>query len=691
MASLMDVVLTSLPFTALDAALHAENPNAPRPALRHALGSELSGRLQFLPVGTPLKLAAPRPTGGDLDPAGWERARAHNENLEIWGFEHVGLPHQLTNVTCRVWGESYDKYLVLDALRFGHETLPSGGASTYSPVIKAVDTSGAKIDLPLTNAFVKQTWLVTDVTLPAGNARWPLKTQIDKALVQVLVYEFVGGSTAPQPLTGTDAEKAAFEEVDAACKSMTGPSVPDAAPAKLFSDSTFFPDHLIGGVSAATGERAAAEATRNRIVVILSWTFCKSSDDFAPGKPIPMGRVYPNAVIVSNASYRSFEVSIQFDRPDTTTNLDNPTQCCKSAASEMHSEMNGVLIAEANQDDVWTTGPVPVWSNIFSYYLTDPTSRVTPPKTPPVNLTMQRLRMVRNDRHIRRSVNGLIVRELEGMAPRNDLLKLPRQGEFDNLHSAPPMKCPQVQFAGSHDEALSEWALSPIAQSPDVATSLEHIWMAPFCAHDCFHLHWRWADYFGSEAIQFKGWSGAASASRAGALPYTVNGAPMVQPQQSVDMWYRTASKFTYHAFIGNHAGNPDYKGAMVPAALVDLPPGDIQYVCHHGAAYGLNAEYWWARLATALTGLQVEAPIREGIESTTVLVAVAPTIALKAFPSRAYFFGAKGVTEPVLASLSWAMMYWRLRYTATWNFSKRRFDLEERVLHLNLAGARAL
>ena len=68
---------------------------------------------------------------------------------------------------------------------------------------------------------------------------------------------------------------------------------------------------------------------------------------------------------------------------------------------------------------------------------------------------------------------------------------------------------------GVRDQILAEGAPSPIAQSPDLAKTFEHIWMAPFCAHDCFHLHWRWADYFGDEAIQFKGWSGSASATRA--------------------------------------------------------------------------------------------------------------------------------------------------------------------------------
>lgn len=688
----MDVVLTSLPFTALEAALRTENPGGPQPALRNALGSELAGRLQFVPLGTAGTLAAKRPPAKGYVDEAWEQLRTLNGDLEIWGFDQVGQPHEISNVTCRVWGESYDKYLVLEALRFGHETLPSGGSSTYSRVIKAVDTSGVKIDLPLENDFVKQTWLVTDVTLPAGNPRWPLKTAVDKALVQVLVYEFVAGSSVPAPLVGTDAEKASFAEVDAACKSMSSSVIPADAPAKLFSDSTFFPDHLIGGVSAATGETAAAEATRNRIVVILSWTFCKSSDDFAPGSPIPMGRVYPNAVIVSNASYRSFEVSIQFDRPDATTNLDNPKQCCKSAASEMHREMNGVLIAEANEADLFVTAPpLPVWSNIFSYYLTDPTSRILQSTNPTINVTMQRLRMVRNDRNRTRSNNALVVREVEGMAPKSDLMKRPRQGEFDNLHSAPPMKCPQVKFAASDRELVNEWALSPIAQSPDVATSLEHVWMAPFCAHDCFHVHWRWADYFGKEAVQFKGWSGGSSASRAGALPYAVDGAPMVQAQQSVDVWYRTASKFTYHAFIGNHAGNPDYKGATVPAALVDLPPGDIQYVCHHGAAYGLNAEYWWARLATTLTSFEVEVPVKESIESIAPLQPLALGVAAMVFPSRVYFFGANRATEPVVASMSWALMYWRLRYTATWDSNARLFKLRERITHLSLPGARAL
>ena len=69
----------------------------------------------------------------------------------------------------------------------------------------------------------------------------------------------------------------------------------------------------------------------------------------------------------------------------------------------------------------------------------------------------------------------------------------------------------------------------------------------------------------------------------------------------------------------------------------------------------------------------------------------IAYALAPKLFPSRVYFLGAKGVTEPVSGAMSWAMMYWRLRYTATWDSKTRTFKPHERVTHVNLLGARAV
>ncbi|MFO0618220.1 MAG: hypothetical protein U0414_36845 [Polyangiaceae bacterium] len=673
MASLMDVVMKSLPFAALDGALAASQPAGPGPALRRAAGSDLAGRLEFVPVGQSVSLSALRPPAQTYLEIAFEQAYEHAQHQEIWGFDHGPNPAEVTNVTCRVWGEGYDKFRVLEALRFGHEAFPSNGAAgAFEPVIKAVDTRGVAFDLPLSADFVRATWLVTDVTLPAGHPTWQLKTGVDKALVQVLVYELVGGSTTPTPLRGADAvEQAAFDEAAAAYAKVASGVTPDDVPAKLFADQTFFPDGLLerAGVGAATGEKAATSTVRNRIVVILSWTFCRAALDFAPGAAIPMGRVHPHAIVVSNASYRSFAASLQFDRPAATTNLDHPKECCKSGGKEMHAYMSSVLVTETNAGDAWMERPpLPIWSNLFSYYVCDPTRSKT------ANVLLQRMRMVRNDRPRTRSNNGFVVRTL-GPLSTDVTTKLPRQGEFDNIHSAPPMQAPQVVYIGPsiEGEAMGFHGLEPVAKYPVIADSLKVINMAPFCAHDCFHLHWRWTDSFAklgpAAGPQYSGWSGEASATRAGDAPYAVPGAPLVQPQQSVDLWYRSDHEFTYHAFMGNHVGSADYPGATVPAAMVDIPPGDVQYVCHHGAAYGLTADFWWGQLATTGAGMPGEAPGNRA----------------------ALFYGSAGHVAPVLASASWALLYWRLRYVAQYDYTSGGYQLYERTTAVNLPGARDL
>ena len=60
------------------------------------------------------------------------------------------------------------------------------------------------------------------------------------------------------------------------------------------------------------------------------------------------------------------------------------------------------------------------------------------------------------------------------------MLKLPRQGAFDNVHIAPQMEV-----------SLSVPVLGGL---PSTAVS-----MAPICAHDCFHMHWRWSQHYTEE------------------------------------------------------------------------------------------------------------------------------------------------------------------------------------------------
>jgi hypothetical protein len=95
--------------------------------------------------------------------------------------------------------------------------------------------------------------------------------------------------------------------------------------------------------------------------------------------------------------------------------------------------------------------------------------------------------------------------------------KKDRQGDYDNTHMHARMS------------------------APDGCGNLQiH---APFCAHSCVHLHWRWAGVSadtapGDRAWQFKGWNkgGVVRTSRHTALTvataYALSGAPLIPPNQ---------------------------------------------------------------------------------------------------------------------------------------------------------------
>jgi len=127
------------------------------------------------------------------------------------------------------------------------------------------------------------------------------------------------------------------------------------------------------------------------------------------------------------------------------------------------------------------------------------------------------------------------------------LYKVPRQGAFDSVHLAPKMKAP--------DEVL--YAIDPDA----LRRSFARISMAPFCAHDCLHTHWRWGDWQTSK--QTLGWEGWT--------PYCKPGAPMVPPNQEVTIRLEGAQlEYT--------------------ARATKVPAGIWQIVFHHGSAYAIAA-----------------------------------------------------------------------------------------------------
>jgi hypothetical protein len=150
---------------------------------------------------------------------------------------------------------------------------------------------------------------------------------------------------------------------------------------------------------------------------------------------------------------------------------------------------------------------------------------------------------------------------------KTDLVKLPGQGTFDNLHLAPRMKAHAV--VGQPPMTDPSWQSS--------LDTLDKIRMAPFCEHDCMHTHWRWGTAFKDHPAApnqqpLRGFAANADARFSGTgKPYQVVGNAMVPLNQNLDIAFGSNQQLVYSAQISNVA------------------PGVWQPVYHHGSAYALG------------------------------------------------------------------------------------------------------
>jgi hypothetical protein len=138
--------------------------------------------------------------------------------------------------------------------------------------------------------------------------------------------------------------------------------------------------------------------------------------------------------------------------------------------------------------------------------------------------------------------------------------KLPRQGEYDNVHIAP-----QMQVSLPAVPALFP-GFGPVAVS-----------MAPVCAHDCFHMHWRWG--WGYRNVESLGWGPSG--------PNTIPGAPMVPLNQKIRI-----ETPAFHA------------GLRYIAKASHQPAGQWSVIMHHGASYALHVKVDPIELLNTILGV---------------------------------------------------------------------------------------
>lgn len=511
---------------------------------------------------------------------------------KIWNFRLDPDPSCFREVDVAVRNDDFKRYRVLDRVAFGLEREPG----QFSPVVQ-IEYRGTPVELPLTRAFLCQTWTTTDGIQVAGESSlWPLHAHHDVTAMNVFVFQLVGKKAVPlqaahmgrgpqalehllTALLATADDGGSFTSMPEPARPQTDDRDDDEDPIDLSDllastmsrlahmtvrDVIAFDDILPSPFSDAVGTIGSTPIDVHLrppvVVVACSLTCCKERADFEPGSAVGVGRLYPHMLVISSTDLGRIDGSVQLDRPSETT-ISGATQPCHQ---EMHSGIRSALFTDSNPENrsTWPwlpapeRAPLPQWANLFSYYLRDPFTSHSGPT---------RFRCVRSDRPHERVAHGLVHRTMPRYLELWNLTngtthKVPRQGAFDNVHIAPTMRIDATHLIVRRSTGSPE--VSHISGNP-AALRIDSIGMAPMCPHDCLHIHWRWGD--GSTEPSVFGWGPAG--------PYTVPGAPMVPLNQEVDVWMRAAHGLTYST-----------RTTLQPR-LEWLP------MMHHGAGYGLSEQ----------------------------------------------------------------------------------------------------
>lgn len=151
----------------------------------------------------------------------------------------------------------------------------------------------------------------------------------------------------------------------------------------------------------------------------------------------------------------------------------------------------------------------------------------------------------------------------------------------------------------------------------------------PFCVHDCYHTHWRWAQppLLDAYKREWMGWSLDGE-------PYRVPGAPMVAANQTVVLTV-AGTGFHYQADIDRPA------------------PGEWQIVMHHGSSYAVAEN-----MAIVMNAPRVRSLIIKQLSLLAGIEEAGP-----AAMTGGYSVVTGGSTWVPPNSTDWPLFYWHLRY----------------------------
>lgn len=647
MASFEDLLMQTMPLAGalnlykvrrtalLDASREAEekdDPSTPDPG-------EFPGLFDGEPIGYDDMLVTRLEVGESFDVARPEIVPDdYNDphSVSIWRWNHDGTaPWVISEIYCRSRGSSYVSCRVLDSLEWGLETDKTKG--TLKNCVRITSLVGKQIDLPLTRDFVAYKASVQGGQISNDQtALWKLPSNLDQSLVIAFVYSLEPGQP-PKLMTADEAND-------------------------LGDD--FMPS---GEAAAATGADVHGEVSADlghpRVLVILSLTTCKQAEDYAPGSIVGMARFYPHMMVMSSTPLARIEGTVRINRPRAAAHEGNtvdlpaeleerfidqfkgPKGCCTEYDGH-EPEIGSIFFTDANDFDISAikSPPLPFWSNFFAYYLLD----AYPTIKDETILGVTRFK----DKVDRRENSSFVVRQpVTGPADYTKLIKVPFQGEFDNIHMAPKMK---INRAGVKKAIYTEMdsgpnpAINMLIHSMPVRTfdipleelEVDRISMAPFCSHDCFHTHWRW----GKDARD------PAQCGFAHMVPYKVPGGPLIPGNQSLQLWLRAPNLLTYTATVWGSEESP-------------IAPNTWQVIMHHGSAYALDI--------------------------TAFVLAYTAKISVDLFSGQPKFYTDDDLKTEVTSPMSFSLFYWRLRWYM--DLVDGKPVLKERIFNKDLQAARDL
>ena len=512
------------------------------------------------PVGSfaSLDLGRTAPRVSDAD-----KKRASRSGVEptipIWSYEAGHQPNHFKSVSCLVHEDDYKDYVVLDELRFGQVGVECGQELAWLPLTEdylfcvakigeqdvAARTSelfplAATYDPSLVYAFLYDVHFELDgVEDPDAPGSPEVKRELHPVHPRVTdpkgwqtLLEAIGEFADPESW------KAPPEGAGSGQGSATPPGsgTPSAARGPTIQ-SVLMHDELwdpLPSVSAAeVGKRPiVVQRIPARVLVLVSLTPCRENDDFTP--PVPylggvagMARLYPQVMVKCTVPLTRIESTLRSKRPPKTTIRGGHACGCP----DMGDAIAPLLLTDTNRpavplppvtnnNAVFVAGPngPPHWNAIFAYYQPDAHKKFSPDEYLPLVDPEKPCRTVFGVEYEDRVASDLSVE------------KVARQGAFDNLHLAPKMRFP-LEITRLEQASKPSVKLDVLRKSDVWRSALQDIVMAPVCAHDCYHVHWRWSTQGGSSSVY--GWDSTG--------PYRIPGAPMVPLHHAVDLKLRSA------------------------------------------------------------------------------------------------------------------------------------------------------